>query len=260
MQDVILYEVYRENIGVITINRPKAANALNQPLLMSLKKQLEEINKQTDLRCLLLTGEGIKAFSAGADLKERENMSEKEVKEYVQLISDVVTAVENTRIPTIAVMNGIAYGGGLELALGCDLRIASEDIEVALPETSLGIIPGGGGTQRLTRLIGIGQTKKLIFGAKPISSYEAHTLGMIEEITERHYLLTDALNWAETIANNAPIAIQQAKLAINQSINTTINEGLKVEQECYHKIISTEDRLEGLRAFKEKRKPKYMGK
>lgn|SRR5699024_8758685 len=260
MSDIISYDIYRENIGVITLNRPEAANALDRPLLLSLKKQLDELHEHPGLRCLLLTGEGIKAFSAGADLKEREKMSDKEVKEFIQLISDVVSTIENMRVPTIAVMNGVAYGGGLELALGCDLRIAAEDIKVGLPETSLGIIPGAGGTQRLTRLIGIGQTKKLIFEAKPISSTEAYELGMIEEITERHHLLTYALNLAETIANNAPIAIQQAKLAINEGMHISINEGLKIEQECYQQTIPTEDRLEGLRAFKEKRTPIYKGK
>jgi len=260
LSGIISYDVYRENIGMITLNRPEAANALNRPLLTSLKKQLDELNEDSSLRCLLLTGEGIKAFSAGADLKEREKMSDEEVTEFVQQISDVVSTIENMKVPTIAVMNGIAYGGGLELALGCDLRIAAEDIKVGLPETSLGIIPGAGGTQRLTRLIGIGHTKKLIFSAKPIFSPEAHALGIIEEITERHHLFTNALHLAETIAYNAPIAIQQAKLAINEGMHMSIHEGLKVEQKCYQQTIPTKDRLEGLRAFKERRTPIYKGK
>src|SRR5699024_4891005 len=149
---------------------------------------LDELNKDSSLRCLLLTGEGIKAFSAGADLKEREKMSNKEVTEFVRQISDVVSTIENMKVPTIAVMNGIAYGGGLELALGCDLRIDEVDIRVRLAENSLGIMPGAGGTQCLARLIGKGHTKKLIFSANPIYRPEAQALGMIEEITERHHL------------------------------------------------------------------------
>lgn len=260
MSDMVTYEVYRDNIGVITLNRPDVANALNIKLLNALNKKLTQVNNDDSIRCVLLTGEGIQAFSAGADLKERELMSETEVIETVQLINEVVTQIEEVKVPTIAVLNGIAYGGGLELALACDLRIAEDNVSVGLPETSLGIIPGAGGTQRLTRLIGLGQTKRLIFKAKSISSSEAYALGMLEEVVERHHLFQTALNWAEEIANNAPIAIRQAKLAINKGTEQPLEEGLKIERACYNKTIATEDRLEGLRAFKEKRQPKYKGK
>lgn len=252
--------MYRENVGVITLNRPEAANALSTKLLKSLQIKLKEINEDETIRCVLLTGEGIKAFCAGADLKEREKMSETEVIETVQLINEVVTQIEEMIVPTIAVLNGSAYGGGLELALACDLRIAEENIYVAMPETTLGIIPGAGGTQRLTQLIGLGQAKRLIFKGKAILSSEAYALGMVEEVVERHHLITTALNWAETISNNAPIAIQQAKIAINKGTEHPLYEGLKIERACYNKTIATEDRLEGLRAFKEKRQPKYNGR
>lgn len=260
MSTLIQYDIYSSNIGVITLNRPDVANALSRQLLHDLSAKVTEINEDKSIRCLLITGEGIKAFSAGIDLKEREQMSEEEVIDTLKLIGNTITLIENMTIPTIAVVNGIALGGGLELALGCDMRIASEDIYVGLPETSLGIIPGAGGTQRLTRLIGIGQAKRMIFSAKKIMSHEAYAIGLVEEIVERHNLLSTALHRAEIIANNAPIAVKQAKQAIDKGLHLSLEESLVVEHECYKQTLSTEDRLEGLRAFKEKRDPSYQGK
>lgn len=260
MATVISYQVIDNHIGLITLNRPESANAMSRKLLVELNEQITKLNQDPAIRCVILTGGGIKAFCAGADLKERNDMSETEVIETVQLIGETVSNIEAISVPTIAVINGVALGGGLELALACDNRIAADDISVGLPETSLGIIPGAGGTQRLARLIGIAQAKRLIFTAKPITSSEAYTLGLVEEIVERHRLLKTALDYAHTIASNAPIAVKQAKKAINNGMNASLTDGLKVEHAAYKQTIDTEDRIEGLKAFAERREANYVGK
>src|SRR5690625_2782754 len=260
MPIMITYEILKKQIGVITLNRPDAANALSRQLLHELNRYIHKANQDENIRCILLTGSGEKAFCAGADLKERKQMSDKEVVETVQLIGNTVSALEKMDIPTIAVMNGVAFGGGLELALGYDIRIMQDNTQIGLTETSLGIIPGAGGTQRLARLIGVGQAKRLIFTASSITSKEAYSLGIIEEMAAQENLFETALKRAETIATNAPIAVQQAKRAINKGIEVSLQDGLIIEHQCYAQTIETEDRLEGLRAFSEKRKPTYVGK
>lgn len=186
-------------------------------------------------------------------------MSEDEVMKAVRYIGETVTAIEGMNMPVIAAINGAAYGGGLELALSCDIRIAAQNIKLGLTETSLAIIPGAGGTQRLPRLIGTGHAKRLIFTAKPIDASEAISIGLVEQTAEQADLLTDALVLAKTIASNGPIALKQAKIAINNGTQTDIKEGLDIERACYAETIPTVDRVEGLQAFKEKRKPLYKG-
>ncbi|WP_156289165.1 enoyl-CoA hydratase [Oceanobacillus salinisoli] len=249
-----------ENIAVITLNRPEAANALSKPFLQSLSEKLSQIQKNPSIHCAIITGTGTKAFCAGADLKERKEMSEKQVVEAVQYIGETVTAIENLRMPVIAALNGTAVGGGLELALACDLRIAASHVNLGLPETSLAIIPGAGGTQRLARLIGLGQAKRLIYTAKPITAQEALDIGLVEEIADKEVLLQTALTLARTIAKNGPIALKQAKIAINKGIETDMSTALTIEHLAYLETIPTLDRQEGLQAFREKRTPSYQGK
>lgn len=255
---LITYEV-KNNIGLITLNRPDAANALSKSLLDELNQIINQIQEDQSIYCVIITGSGTKSFCAGADLKERFLMSDELVVKTVQYIGQTVSNLENISVPVIAAINGAAFGGGLELALACDIRVANSNSKLGLTETSLAIIPGAGGTQRLPRLIGLGQAKRLIYTAKPISATEALSLGLVEELTTDN-VVDAALIMANQIASNGPIALVQAKKAINNGMQTNLSSGIDLEHEYYKKTISTEDRREGLIAFSEKRKPKYIGK
>lgn len=260
MVGLVDYKIVEEHIAVLTLNRPEAMNAMSKGLLDELNEHIQHINADDAIRCTIITGSNEKAFCAGADLKERKGMSENQVIAAVKYIGETVTNIENMKMPVIAALNGAAFGGGLELALGCDIRIGAEHAKMGLTEASLGIIPGAGGTQRLTRLIGLGQAKRLIFTAKPVTASEALELGLIEKTVELSALSDSAVDMAKLIIRNGPIALRQAKTAINQGFQTDITTGLAIEHLCYKETIPTEDRIEGLQAFKEKRIPVYKGK
>lgn len=255
----INYETVDENIAVLTFNRPEAANALSSALLTELENSIQQIRAEEKIRCVIITGSGEKAFCAGADLKERRTMSDTEVVSAVQKIGRVCDSIEKIDVPVIAAINGVAFGGGLELALACDLRIAANHVKLGLTETSLAIIPGAGGTQRLPRLIGIGQAKLLIYTAKTISAEDALATGLIERSVAPSFLQDEAISIARKITKNGPIAVKQAKKAMNQGIDLPLNEAIQLEHESYLKVIPTKDRKEGLLAFQEKRKPDYHG-
>ncbi|GEN54023.1 enoyl-CoA hydratase [Halobacillus faecis] len=259
MEELVTLEELSPHVYVLKLNRPDAANALSTDLLSQLQEKAHEINRRQEIRVVLVTGEGTKAFCAGADLKERRGMSDEEVIQTVKKIGDTVRMIEDIHVPTIAVINGVAFGGGLELALACDLRMMSTSTKVGLTETSLAIIPGAGGTQRLSRLIGIGQAKAMIYSAKPVEAKRAYTLGLVEYMYEPQFLMEEAKDLAACIARNGPIAMKQAKKAINQGYDTDLSSGLEIERACYETTIPTDDRVEGLQAFKEKRKPEYKG-
>lgn len=260
MTQLVRFELLEGSIGLITLSRPEAANAMSVQLLHELSATLDQINGDPAVRVVLLTGAGEKAFCAGADLKERNGMSDRQVKQIVQLIGATVAKVETLAQPVIAVLNGVAFGGGLELALACDLRIAATHVKLGLTETSLGIIPGAGGTQRLPRLIGLGKAKELIYTARRLSAKEAENYGIIEYVYEGHEVLDKAQQLALEMAKNAPLSLVQAKVAINQGVEVDLATGLKIESLAYSALIPTEDRLEGLLAFQEKRAPQYSGK
>ncbi len=249
-----------ENIAILTLNRSEAMNAMSKELLDALNKYIVEINRDKAIHCTIITGSAEKAFCAGADLKERKGMAEEQVIEAVSYIGETVRNVENMKMPVIAALNGAAFGGGLELALGCDIRIAADHVKTGLTETSLAIIPGAGGTQRLTRLIGLGKAKQLIFTAKPVTAEKALEIGLVEQVVSSDNLLDSAVEMAKMIAKNGPVALRQAKTAINQGYQSDITTGLSIEHLCYKETIPTQDRIEGLQAFKEKRKPVYQGK
>ncbi|MFJ5766132.1 enoyl-CoA hydratase [Lysinibacillus sp. NPDC093210] len=259
-QQLVQFDLLPGNIGLITLFRPEAANAMSVQLLNDLSATLDKINADPAVRVVLLTGAGEKAFCAGADLKERKGMSDQQVKQIVHLIGATIAKVESLAQPVIAVLNGVAFGGGLELALACDLRIAATHIKVGLTETSLGIIPGAGGTQRLPRLIGIGKAKELIYTARRIDAEEAKHLGIVEYVYEGHEVQERAQQLAREMAKNAPLSLIQAKNAINNGVEVDLATGLKIESLAYSALIPTEDRLEGLQAFQEKRAPQYSGK
>ncbi|WP_100331002.1 enoyl-CoA hydratase [Bacillus xiapuensis] len=260
MKESVDVQRREEGIAVITLNRPHAANALSKRLLGDLREAICQIRHDSSVRAVLITGAGEKAFCAGADLKERKTMTAAEVKQTVQLIGKTIHEVEALPQPVIAAVNGAAFGGGLELALACDIRIVSKRAKMGLTETSLAIIPGAGGTQRLPRLIGVGKAKELIFTAKKLSAEEAEQIGLAEYAVEPEALREFALNLAKQIVKNAPLALMQAKTAINQGMQVSLTAGLEIERLAYQSLIATEDRLEGLRAFAEKRPPQYQGK
>lgn len=259
MSSFVSYELQENGIAIVMLNRPEAANALSTSLLNELSELFGDLAFRKDIRVVIVTGAGEKVFCAGADLKERAGMNETEVRKTVALIRETINQVEQLPQPVIAVLNGSAFGGGLELALACDIRVAVDTAQLGLTETSLGIIPGAGGTQRLPRLIGIGKAKELIFTAKRITAQEAAQIGLVEYVVPRAQLMEKALEIAGQIAANAPIAIRQAKLAVNRSLDVDLATGLRLEQMAYEVTIPTKDRLEGLQAFKEKRKPVYKG-
>ncbi|KPV45404.1 enoyl-CoA hydratase [Alicyclobacillus ferrooxydans] len=247
-------------IATITLNRPESANALSRELLTELSGILTEVAHREDVRVVVVTGAGDRAFCAGADLKERKGMNDAEVKAAVQGIRSSIHAVSALPQPVIAAVNGVAFGGGTELALAADIRLASETAKFGLTETSLAIIPGAGGTQRLPRLIGMAKAKELIFTARRIDAKEAMRLGLVNETVASEELLSRAREIAEEIASNGPIAVRQAKLAINKGAEVDLETGLAIEGLAYQAVIPTEDRIEGLTAFAEKRKPQYKGK
>lgn len=247
-------------IAVLTLTRAEAANALSIQMLHEINDALEVIQYDRSIRVVIVTGDGEKAFCAGADLKERKGMSEEQVRQTVALIGHTVTHFEKLAQPVIAAINGVAFGGGLELALACDIRIASSEAKLGLTETALGIIPGAGGTQRLPRLIGIGKAKELIYTARRLTSEEALGYGIVEHVVAPEQLFERAKALAAEMAKNAPISLMQAKIAINQGMQTDITTGLQIESLAYSRLLYTEDRLEGLKAFQEKRAPMYSGK
>ncbi|USK71941.1 enoyl-CoA hydratase [Peribacillus asahii] len=256
-----LIEMNRETKGValITLNRSEAANALSKTLLLELNEAIAELQNDSQLRAVIVTGAGEKAFCAGADLKERAGMEEAEVKETVKLIGSTITKLANFPVPVIAAINGAAFGGGLELALACDLRLASETAKMGLTETALGIIPGAGGTQRLPRIIGVAAAKELIYTARRIDAHTANSLGIVSRVVAQGELIEEAKKLAQEIAENAPLSLRAAKAAINEGLDVSLEAGLAIEKIQYNTTIRSNDRLEGLAAFKEKRKPVFTG-
>lgn len=249
----------KEGISVITLNRPDVYNALNMAALKELRQIVEELKDCRDTRVVVITGEGNKAFCSGADLKERRSFTEDQVRQYIRVIRDTFQEVASLPKPIIAAINGVALGGGMELALACDLRIAAEHAVLGLTETSLGIIPGAGGTQRLSRLIGNARAKELIFTARRITAAEAAAWGMLSQVVDTGEALEAAMKMAATICENAPLALTQAKYAIDFGSEADLVTGLTMETKAYELLIPTKDRLEGLNAFREKRKPIYQG-
>ncbi len=259
MQESTVTSKIENKICTIFLNREKSMNSINIELLSDLKHIIESLRFNNEIRVLIITGKGDKAFCAGADLKERITLSELQVKQFIYEIRTTMNLIANYPKPIIAAINGVALGGGTELSLACDIRIASNTAKMGLTETKLAIIPGAGGTQRLPRLIGYGIAKELIFTGRMVDANEALSIGLINKITEPNELLSESYKMAEMICNNAPIALEQAKKAINRGCEVDIETGLVFESEAYQACIPTLDRLEGLKAFSEKRKPEYKG-
>lgn len=260
MSEDILLSDEKDGVLLLTLNRPEVMNSFNFALLHALRDRLEAVRFRADVRVIIITGAGDRAFSAGADLKERVTLRPDQVKEYIFTIRNLFSAIEFLNKPVIAAVNGIALGGGTELALASDIRIVSTSATMGLTETRLAIIPGAGGTQRLPRLVGKGKAKELIFTGRRVDAREALEIGLANKICEPHKLLASCRDMANMICETGPVAIEQAKYAINYGLETDLHTGLAIESNAYWVCIPTEDRMEGLKAFREKRKPMYKGR
>ena len=250
----------RGRVGILTIDRPARHNALSRATLYALGRHGRELIADDDVRAIVVTGSGEKAFCAGADLKERRGMTNDDVRVQVGLYRSELGVLDTSPKPVVAAINGVALGGGLELALICDLRVAVASAKVGLPETTLGIIPGAGGTQRLGRLVGEGRAVEMICLGRRLDAAEALSWGLINRICpEGADLLEDTLSWIAPIAEGAPIAQAAALRAIRASYDVPLAQGLELESVYYDDTIRSQDRLEALAAFAEKRKPVFQG-
>jgi len=247
-------------IAEITINRPKALNALNTQTLKELGAVIDELAEKQEIRVIILTGAGEKAFVAGADIAEMQNKTPIEARNFARLGQKIFSAIENMPQVVIAAVNGFALGGGCELAMACDIRLASTKAKFGQPEVSLGIIPGFAGTQRLPRLIGKGLAKELIYTGDMIDAQEAYRIGLVNKVYEPEDLLNKAREMAHKIISRGPNAVSFAKLAINTGLNMDDESAYKYEAEVFGLCFTTEEQKEGMTAFLEKRKPEFTGK
>jgi len=250
-------EALSPHINLLTLNRPDAANALNTQMGRDLMDYFEAVAlAPDDLRCIVMTGAGDKAFCAGGDLKERNGMSDEAWHGQHVLFERMFRAIIDCPVPVIAAVNGAAYGGGCEIAACCDFVYAAEHARFALTEVRLGIMPGGGGTQNVARAVGERRAKEIIFSAKPFTAAEAHAWGLVNRVLPAADLVKDAT----ASAANAPISVRQAKQAIHRGLQMSLADGLAFEIEAYNRTVPTEDRREGVRAFNEKRPPRFKGR
>ncbi|WP_129600884.1 short-chain-enoyl-CoA hydratase [Anaerophilus nitritogenes] len=249
----------QEKIAILKINRPKALNALNSQVLKELDCLIYELEADEDVDVLIITGEG-KAFVAGADIAEMKDLGAEEGRVFGNLGQKVFRRIEKMEKPVIAAVNGFALGGGCELAICCDMRIASEKAKFGQPEVGLGIIPGFSGTQRLPRLVGVGKAKELIFTGDVINALEAEKIGLVNKVVAPEVLMEEAMNLAKKIAKNAQKAVRYANIAINRGSETDIETGIEMEGNLFGLCFATKDQEEGMTAFLEKRSADFQGK
>lgn len=241
-------------VGVMTIDREKALNALNSEVLADLEAAIDAIDLDAT-RCVVLTGAGQKSFVAGADIGEMSTLTKAEGEAFGKKGNDVFRKLETLPIPVIAAVNGFALGGGCELSLSCDIRLASENAVFAQPETGLGITPGFGGTQRLARTINVGKAKEMLYAGTKVKADEALSLGLVNAVYPAEELMGAAMKLAEKIARNAPIAVRASKKAVNDGLQVNIDEAIVIEEKLFGSCFETEDQKNGMTAFVEKRKP-----
>ncbi|TGE31666.1 enoyl-CoA hydratase-related protein [Desulfosporosinus sp. Sb-LF] len=249
-----------DDLAILYINRPKAMNALNAEALYELEEAIKEVKADPNVKVMIVTGMGDKSFVAGADISFILPLSPAEGRFFSDLGERVMRQFELLEKPVIAAVNGFALGGGCELAMSCDMRLASETAVFALPEVGLGVIPGFGGTQRLPRLIGEGRAKELTFTAEVINAQEAYRLGLVNHVYPLDQLMDQAKKLARKIAAKAPLAVGYAKFAINKGLQVDIETAMSIESDMFGMCCATADKSEGMSAFVEKRKPKFMGK
>lgn len=259
--EVLLHEE-KDSVAIITINRPDQLNALNGQILEELNQLLDRYENDASISVLVLTGNG-RAFSAGADVKSDSVSGADPMTEFLsfaRFTRETFHKVETYKKPIIAAINGYAMGGGLELALCCDLRVAAEEAKIGLTETKLGLVPGAGGTQRLPRLIGPAMAKQLIFTGGLVNGNEAYRIGLANAVAPREECLNKAVEIANEIAERAPLAVQASKKCINVSLQIDLESGLNYEIECVKAVKVSEDSVEGVSAFQEKRKPAWKSR
>lgn len=256
------YVIYEksERIATITLNRPDALNAFNKDVVEEILKALEDAKNDEKIRVVILTGAGEKAFSAGADIKTMKGFDALKARELSLMGEKLCTAIENFEKPVIAAINGYALGGGLEVAMACDLRIASDKAKMGQTEINIGLIPGWGGTQRLTRLIGKTKAKELVFTGKMIDAKTAEQLGLVNMVVPADQFREAVRKFAMELAEKAPVALRIAKALINKGADMSLDAAIALEREGFGVVGSTEDLQEGVSAFIEKRKPVFKGK
>jgi enoyl-CoA hydratase/carnithine racemase len=255
----VLYEK-KNDIAYVTVNRPKVLNALNTPTWKDLRIAFEDARDDAAIRGVVLTGAGDKAFIAGADISELAHVAAFEAEQSSRFGQEVLDLIENLGKPVVAAINGFALGGGCETAMACTIRIAVESAKFGQPEVKLGLVPGGGGTQRMPRLIGKGRALQLILSGEMISAQEAYRIGLVNEIVSAAELITRAEAILKMIASNAPIAVKFALEAANKGMETSQSEGLLLEASYFGLCAATEDKKEGTTAFLEKRAPQFRGR
>lgn len=258
MYQTIRYEK-NGNIGIATINRPEALNALNSQVVSELEQLITEVENDAELGAFILTGEG-RSFVAGADIGEQKPMDVAAGRAWGRRGSALFRRIEKLEIPTIAAVNGFALGGGCEIAMACDIILASEKALFGQPEVGLGITPGFSGTQRLPRRVGVGKAKELIFSGKKIKAAEAKAIGLVNEVYPPEELMNAAVEMAKSFTANAPIAIKYAKACIDRGMQMDIDDGIAVENELFGMCYATEDQKEGMTAFLEKRPAQFKNK
>jgi enoyl-CoA hydratase/carnithine racemase len=262
MSDEVPVRLERKGgIAVVTLDRPDKMNALSRRMILELGRIGRELTSDANVRAVVLTGAGNQAFSAGADLKERRGMSEDDVREQLALYRSELGWIDPFPAPVVAALNGLALGGGLELALMCDLRVAAEHAVLGLPETTLGIIPGSGGTQRLPRIVGEARAKELLLLGRRITASHALAIGLVNRVSKpATSVMDDTLEWIKPITEGAPIAQRSALRAVDAAGALPLDQGLERERELYESCLVSEDRREALAAFAEKRKPSFRGR
>lgn len=248
-----------DHVAVLTINRPEALNALNDQVLNELYENFKKVDEDKNIRALIITGSGEKAFVAGADIKGFESMTPEQSVIFAEKGQKIFRFLEVLRIPVIAAVNGFALGGGFELALACDFIVASQKAKFGLPEVTLGLIPGFGGTQRLARHVGIGRARELTYTGRMVSADEGFQMGFVNRVVPAENLLTVCKEIAGEISQRAPIAMTKAKEAINMGTDMAIDEGLHEERSAFAELFRTADLREGVKAFVEKRKANFKG-
>lgn len=244
------------HLAIVTINRPKALNALNSETLKDLNTVIEDLENDSNIYAVILTGAGEKSFVAGADIAEMRELNEEQGKEFGMLGNKVFRRLEKLDKPVIAAISGFALGGGCELSMACDIRIASERARFAQPESGLGITPGFGGTQRLPRIVGLGKAKEMIYTGAMVKADEALRIGLVNKVVPLENLMDEAKAMANAIIVNAPVAVKLCKDAIDRGMQVDIDRAIEIEAEDFGKCFSTEDQKEGMTAFLEKRAEK----
>jgi enoyl-CoA hydratase/carnithine racemase len=255
----VLYAI-RGSIAYVTVNRPKVLNALNTPTWSDLRKAFEDARDDAAVRGVVLTGAGDKAFIAGADIGELAHLSGFEAEQSSRFGQDVLDLIENLGKPVVAAVNGFALGGGCETAMACSIRIAVECAKFGQPEVALGLVPGGGGTQRLPRLVGKGRALQLILSGEMITAQDAYRIGLVNEVVAAADLIPRAEAIVKKIASNAPIAVKLALEAVNKGLEAGQSDGLLLEASYFGLCAATEDKKEGTTAFLEKRAPRFLGR